>query len=100
MTLHVVSPEGGSAAERRSIVAQGTYDEVAAHFEAQLWTDGLPCAPPTVASVERMLQHTERDHDESLGAVPPYLGEATVWSVAVNGVMAGCRPADMPILLA
>ena len=26
--------------------------------------------------------------------------EATVWNVAVNGVMAGCRPEYMPVLVA
>ena len=33
-------------------------------------------------------------------ATPVVPFQATVWSVAVNGVMAGCRPEYMPILVA
>jgi hypothetical protein len=35
-----------------------------------------------------------------LGVLLPEQRRATVWSVAVNGVMAGCRPEYMPVLLA
>lgn len=47
-----------------------------------------------------MLRGTNRDPLESLGLLLPEVREATVWNVAVNGVMAGCRPGDLPILLA
>ena len=35
-----------------------------------------------------------------LGILHPSRSAATVWKVAVNGVMAGCRPEYMPILAA
>lgn len=35
-----------------------------------------------------------------LGILHPSLAAASVWNVAVNGVMSGCRPEYMPILLA
>ena len=48
----------------------------------------------------RHFEFTERDPDEVIGALAPEFREATVWNVAVNGVMAGCRPEYLPVLLA
>jgi hypothetical protein len=50
--------------------------------------------------VERFLRFTDRDPGEVIGIFPPANRQATVWNVAVNGVMAGCRPEYMPVLLA
>jgi hypothetical protein len=83
-----------------SPVFTGTLDEVQEHFEEQLWTDGLPIIPPTLPRVDRFLAEVDREPDEVLGVLAPEYREATVWSVAVNGVMAGCRPEHMPILVA
>lgn len=62
-------------------------------------TDGLPVVPPTRERVERMLAGTSRPPEESLGVVPPVNGPATVEKIAINAVMAGCRPEYLPILL-
>jgi len=35
-----------------------------------------------------------------IGKLLPDNREATIWNVAVNGVMAGCRPEYMPVLVA
>ena len=74
-------------------------DDVEACF-ARGWTDGLPVVPPTPERVERMLSGTRRDRGEALGLVAPDYGECTVEKVAVNAVMAGCRPEYMPVVLA
>jgi hypothetical protein len=73
------------------------FDELEDMFERG-WTDGLPVVPPTADRVDAMLG----DHDpgRSLGAVPPALGEATVARVAACAVLAGCRPAYFPVVLA
>ncbi|RKU19526.1 hypothetical protein C6503_07570 [Candidatus Poribacteria bacterium] len=63
------------------------------------WTDGLPVVPPTPARVERILTGTDRDPDELIAAVPPKWGRATVEKVAINAVMAGCKPAYLPLIL-
>lgn len=63
-------------------------------------TDGLPVIPPTRERVERMLAGTTRDRGELVGEVPPNYGRASVEKVAVNAVMAGCRPAYLPVVLA
>lgn len=92
--------EASSEPAMRDVVFSGTYDEVQEYFETQLWTDGLPIVPPTVERVEKFLSYVDRDPAEVLGVLLPENREATVWSVAVNGVMAGCRPEYMPLLLA
>jgi hypothetical protein len=64
------------------------------------WSDGLPVVPPTEARVLRMLDGTTRTPDEVVAIVPPDLVECTVEKVAVNAVLAGCRPEYLPLVLA
>ena len=64
------------------------------------WTDGLPVLPPTESAVAEFLKFTDLPPEQSLGAIPPAQRDVTVRHVAVNGVMAGCAPEFMPILLA
>ncbi len=81
-------------------VMSGTLDEINEYFHEHNWSDGMPVVPPTLERVRKFLQFTARDPKEVIGVCPPANREATVWNVAVNGVMAGCRPEYMPILLA
>jgi hypothetical protein len=64
------------------------------------WSDGLPVVPPTELRVARMLAGTTRSPDEVVGRIPPNLNECTVEKVAVNAVLAGCRPEYLPVVLA
>jgi len=64
------------------------------------WSDGLPVTPPTDERVLRMLKGTARKPDEVVGNIPPYLAPCTIEKVAINAVMAGCKPEYMPVLLA
>jgi hypothetical protein len=68
------------------------------------WTDKLPIILPTEARVEEMLRHTRRRPDEVVGHMRPTgfreYWEYTVEKVAVNAVMAGCRPEYFPVVLA
>ncbi len=66
----------------------------------QGWTDGLPIIPATEEMVQQFVQASGRHADDLVGLIPPRQGRATVAVVAVNAVMAGCRPAYMPVLLA
>lgn len=63
-------------------------------------TDGLPVIPPTRERVTRMLGGTARDRAELVGEVAPNYGRATVEKIAINAVMAGCRPEYLPVVLA
>lgn len=64
------------------------------------WSDGLPIVPPTGERVLRMLSGTTHDSQTVIGRIPPNLTECTVEKVAINAVMAGCKPAYMPVILA
>lgn len=90
----------GSEPAARDIVCSGSFEEVNEYFLAHEFSDGLPIVPPTIDKVDAFLQHVDRDADEVLGVMLPDNRAATVWSVAVNGVMAGCRPEYMPVLMA
>jgi len=74
-------------------------DEFEAAY-ARGWSDGLPVVPPTAERVFRMLHGTSRDPGEVVALVPPDLARCTVEKVAVNAVMAGCRPEHLPVVLA
>jgi hypothetical protein len=78
----------------------GAWDEIDAHYEERGWTDGLPIVPPTETRVHELLKQTARDPREVVGVLPPRQGEATIEKIAVNAVMAGCRPAYFPVVLA
>ena len=82
------------------VVFEGTFEEVNHHFYEQGWSDGLPIVPPTEARVAEFLRHTRRAPHEELGVLLPDRRSATIRSVAVNGVMAGCKPEYMPVLVA
>jgi hypothetical protein len=84
----------------RDIIFRGGFDEVNRYFYEHELSDGLPIVPPTRERVEQFLKCTDRDADETLGIVLPDSRAATIWSIAVNGVMAGCRPESMPVLIA
>ena len=84
----------------RDIIFGGSLEEIQEYFYKNSWTDGLPVIPPTLDKVDAFLKFTNRDLNEIIGILLPENREATVWNVAVNGVMAGCRPEYMPILLA
>ena len=64
------------------------------------WSDGLPVIPPTPAAVEQMLTGTKRSPQDVLMVMEPGFGLATVEKIAINAVIAGCRPEHFPVLLA
>ena len=78
----------------------GAWDEIDTHYQERGWTDGLPIVPPTERRVHELLKQTPRDPREVVGVLPPRQGEATVEKIAVNAVMAGCRPEYFPVVLA
>lgn len=90
---------GSGALQSRRVRYAPLEDEMEAAFERG-WTDGLPVVPPTERRVLAMLQGTRRKPDEVVATVPPDLVDCTVEKVAINAVMAGCRPEYMPVVLA
>ena len=63
-------------------------------------TDGLPVVPPTAERVRAAVTASGRSGDELIGLVAPRHGRATVERIAVNAVMAGCRPEYLPVVIA
>lgn len=55
--------------------------------------------PPTKEKIAEFLKYTTRLPHRPLGVLLPAKREATPWSIAANGVMAGCRPEHMPVLV-
>ena len=90
--------KGGTLVSRKIEYAETT-DPVEVCY-GRGWSDGLPVTPPTDERVLAMLQGTRRRPDEIVGKIPPYLGTCTVEKVAINAVLAGCKPEYMPVLLA
>lgn len=90
---------GGAVLAARKI-EYGDSDDPAEMCYLRGWTDGLPVTPPTDVRVMQMLAGTKRRPDEIVGKIPPYLAECTIEKVAINAVMAGCKPEYLPVLLA
>jgi hypothetical protein len=63
------------------------------------WSDGLPVVTPTERRLERMLEGTRRDPAEVIGTIPPAMEIATVRTVAIHALMAGCKPEYLPVVL-
>jgi hypothetical protein len=68
--------------------------------ERQNWGDGLPLIAPTTKRVDELLRTTARLPTDIVARVAPGFGEATVERIAINAVMAGCRPEYLPVLIA
>ena len=90
---------GGTTLRSRRIELASLEDEIEAMFDRG-WSDGLPLVPPTEARVLRMLEGTTRDPGDIVAVIPPALVEVTVEQVAINAVMAGCKPEYLPVVIA
>jgi hypothetical protein len=84
--------EAGSIAELMTNAYEYAYE--------QGWTDGLPIIPATAEAVQAFVQASGLRADELIGLIPPRKGRATVEIIAINAVMAGCRPEYMPVIIA
>ena len=95
-------PYGAEKSRKSSgdTVFSGSLDEVGHFFLQNSWSDGLPIIPPTPERVAQFLKFTDLDPDSVIAAVPPSYRKVTPRLVAVNGVMAGCPPEFMPLLIA
>ena len=83
----------------RNIELAESEDEMESCFDRG-WSDGLPVIPPTAIRVIRMLKQTSRSPDEIIGKIPPNKVSCTVEKVAINAVLAGCKPEYFPVVLA
>jgi hypothetical protein len=63
------------------------------------WSDGFPVVTPTEERVQWMLKGTRCDPDEVIGNIPPAGETATVRTVAIHALMAGCKPEYLPVVI-
>lgn len=89
-----------AAFDNATVVAQGSFDAINRVFQEHQWSDGLPIIPPTAVRVADFLAFTDDEPDRLIGVLQPSGAAATVRNVAINGVMANCRPEYMPVLIA
>ena len=89
---------------RAKLLEPDTEDNLHKLFQENFWTDNLPIVLPTEERVATMLKGTSHSPDKVVGRLRPAefreFWELTVEKVAVNAVMAGARPAYLPVILA
>ena len=85
--------------QSRSIQVAEDDDPIEVAFDRG-WSDGLPVVPPTDTRIARMMTGTTRAATDIVGLIPPNLIECSVEKVAINAVLAGCRPEYFPVVLA
>jgi hypothetical protein len=67
---------------------------------ARGWTDGLPVVPATRALVAQMLEAARLAPDAVIADMPSRKVALSAEKVAINAVMAGCKPEYMPVVVA
>ena len=67
---------------------------------AKGWSDGLPVVPPTEARVRAMLDAARLEPGHQVAFIRDRAVAVTAEKVAINAVMAGCRPEYMPVVVA
>lgn len=75
------------------------FDETQALLTAVSLSDGLPLTPPTARRLQAMLNDVA-EPDRSHGLLPPLYGDLTPSAVAYQCVLAGCVPAELPVVMA
>jgi hypothetical protein len=93
-----VATEVGLAGAGRWVVESGT-DLVEYYFEHR-WTDGLPVVPPTPEKIAGMVEALGGGPQTIIARVAPRWGVLTVEALAINMVMAGCKPEYAPVVKA
>ena len=92
-----MSVSAGPAA--KTFRMEESYAAINQLYQEREWTDGLPIVPPTEDAVAAVLRYTDRAPRDVVAVLPPRQGEATVERLAINTVMAGCRPEYFPVIL-
>ena len=86
--------------QSRRVAVDASFDAIQDYYEQQGWTDGLPVVPATEDLVRKMLLPYGQNPSTSLGVVQPRNAEVTLEKIAINAVMAGCKPEHFPVVVA
>ena len=85
--------------QARRLMVDDAVDPIEFCYE-QGWTDGLPVVPPTTDKVRRAIAASGRAGDDVVCEYVERNRVVTVEHVAMNAVMAGCKPEYVPVVLA
>ncbi|MDP2950351.1 MAG: hypothetical protein Q8P22_12545 [Chloroflexota bacterium] len=101
VTIDTLVGTRGTAREK-FVAANGleAWEVMNREFLDREWGDGFPLIPPTPQKVEAMLRGVNLEPSKVLGILPPGNALATVEKIAINAVMAGCEPEQLPVLIA
>jgi thiol-disulfide isomerase/thioredoxin len=92
--------EAANSPIRARKIDVGLQDDEFEFMFDQGFSDGLPLIPPTPERVLRMLEGSRRDASEIIGVMAPNLGTVSIEKIAINAVMAGCKPQYLPVVIA
>jgi hypothetical protein len=96
-----LTSRGSAAPDAEAVLFDGANDlDDQEMFFARGWTDGLPVVIPTAEKVAAMVAAGGRGASDRIGPIPPRWRQASIEKIAVNAVLAGCRPEYFPVLLA
>src|SRR5271169_1596549 len=85
---------------RRSLSIEPAVVHLAELYFERGWTDGLPVVPPTQDKVDAVVQTLGGNPDFVECKVAPRWGALTREVLAINIVMAGCKPEYAPVVRA
>ncbi|HYW54337.1 MAG TPA: hypothetical protein VFF00_03735 [Candidatus Elarobacter sp.] len=75
-------------------------DDLVEYYFEQAWSDGLPVVPPTPAKIGAVVDALGGDPDYPEAVIPPRRGTLTREVLAINMVLAGCKPEYAPVVRA
>ncbi len=95
-----ITPDKVVPADPRRTVFSGSLDEINRYFDEMNWSDGLPVVPPTMDRIDAFLKYGGLAYDTPVAILPIAHRQTLAIHVAACGVMSGCRPEYMPVLVA
>lgn len=93
------APGAGVEAEGEACIPFDAADQIEICY-AKGWTDGLPVVPASARATRAMLDAAGLGAGEIVAEMPSRNVRVPAEKVAINAVMAGCRPEYMPVVAA
>ncbi|MBI4240215.1 MAG: hypothetical protein HY613_00730, partial [Candidatus Rokubacteria bacterium] len=89
----------GAELKSKRYQTEDVLEAIELYFEKG-WSDGLPVVPPTEPRIRAMLEAAGLEPNHQITFITNRQAAVTAEKVAINAVMAGCRPEYMPVVVA
>jgi len=89
----------GAELKSKRYQVEDVLEAIELYFEKG-WSDGLPVVPPTEPRIRAMLEAAGLEPDHQVTFITNRQAAVTAEKVAINAVMAGCKPEYMPVVVA